>query len=222
MNRLSLALFVRRKCGISGSNNTTINAIGEWSDVVAAVDEAYENIQTSRPDWLFLRTAFSFVTVTQQGDYPYASAPLSLTDFASWIDDEFTIYKTAVTNEQHLSHWKDYEQFRRVWLFGSQRTQYSQPANIVISPTKSLTLGPAPEDASYTVQGFYQKIPDVMTADADIPIFPVRFHKIIAYEAIKLLGVGEVAAELIDSGEYKRNELQAALEADQLPPITFI
>lgn len=222
MNRLSLALFVRRKCGISGSNATTIGAIGEWSDVVAAVDEAYENVQTSRHDWLFLRTAFSFTTIAQQGEYAHASAPLSLTDFGSWIDDEFTIYKTAVTNEQRLSHWKDYDQFRNVWLFGSQRSQYSQPTCITISPTKSLILGPAPEDTSYTIQGFYQAVPDVMTADADIPILPVRFHKIIAYEAIKLLGVGEVAAELIDSGEYKRNELQAALEADQLPPITFI
>lgn len=222
MNRLSLATFVRSKCGISGSDTTTIGATGEWADVVSAVDEAYEDIQNSRHDWLFLRTEFSFVTIAQQGEYAYASAPLLLTNFGSWVDDQFTIYKTAITNEQRLCHWKNYDQFRNVYLFGSQRSQYSQPVNICVSPTKSLLLGPIPEDASYTIRGFYQKTPDVMTLDDSTPLLPVRFHKLIAYNAMQLLAVNESATELFDWGSMKGATLQAELEADQLPPIIIL
>ena len=222
MNRLSIAQFVRRKCGISGSETTTVGATGEWSDVVSAVDEAYEDIQNERPDWLFLRTAFSFVTVAEQAEYAYASAPLSLADFGRWVDDCFRIYKTSISNEQWLTQWRNYDAFRDTFLLGSQRTQYGQPANITISPSKSLILALAPDDTSYTISGYYYKTPDVMDADADIPIIPARFHKLIAYNAIQLLAVNESAAELFEWGKIRSERMNAMLESDQLPPMIFL
>ncbi len=222
MNRLSIAQFVRRKCGISGSETTTVNATGEWSDVVSAVDEAYEDIQNARPDWLFLRTAFSFVTVAQQAEYAYDAAPLSLTDFGRWVDDCFRVYKDSIDNEQWLTQWRNYDNFRDVFMLGTQRTQYGQPVNITISPSKSLILSLAPDDTSYTIGGYYYKTPDVMSVDADIPILPLRFHKLIAYKAIQLLAVNESAAELYEWGNLKSVEMTAMLESDQLPPMIFL
>ncbi len=221
MNRLSLAKFVRSKCGISGSETSTDNATGEWSDVVSAVDEAYEQVQLEREDWLFLRKPFSFIAVTGQGEYAPSSAPLSLADFSSFVPDEFRIYKDSINNETFLVHWKDYDAFRNAYLLGAMRTQYSSPTDIVISPSKSLILALAPNDATYTVSGFYWRTPAVMTTDTDEPIFPVRFHKIIAYKAIHMLGINEAAAELIDWGHERYAELLGQLERDQLPVMTF-
>lgn len=220
MDRLALAQFVRRRCGISGSETTTANASGEWATIVNAVDDAHEEVQLEREDWLFLRKSFSFVTVAQQGEYAPGSAPLSLSDFSSWVDDQFTIYKTSITNERRLEHWKNYDAFRNNFLIGSLRTQYNQPTTIVIAPNKSLVLGQAPEDNSYTVQGFYWRTPAVMASDTDEPIFPDRFHKIIAYKAIMIMAVTESASELFEYGQMKYQEILSQLERDQLPQIT--
>ena len=220
MNRLSLSQFVRRKCGISGTDATTVTASGEWANVVSAVDEAYEKIQTEREDWLFLRKSFSFVTVAEQGEYEYDAAPLSLTDFGSWVDDQFRIYKTSIANETWLLQYKDYDTFRNQFLIGSIRTQYSAPTCVVVSPSKSLILGLAPEDTSYTVSGYYWRSPHEMTLDADEPILPSKFHKIIAYKAIEMLGVNEVATELIDYYRSEYVDFMARMEREQLPTMT--
>lgn len=219
MNRLSLAQFVRSKCGISGSETTTVSASGEWSNIVSAVDEAYEMVQLEREDWLFLRKAFSFTVVAEQGEYAYASAPLSLTDFASWVPDEFRIYKTSIANETFLTHWKDYDAFRDAYLLGSMRTQYSAPTDIVISPSKSLILALAPADTNYVVSGYYWRTPAVMADDDDEPIIPARYQKIIAYKAIEMLGINESAVELVDYGRERYAELLGQLERDQLPTL---
>jgi hypothetical protein len=220
MNRLELAQQLRRDCGISGNETTTINASGEWGDVVNWVDRAWRDIQLRHPDWLWMRRSFSFATVAQQSEYAPGSAPLSLADFASWVPNSFRIYKDSIANETRLNHWFSYENFRNRYLIGSLRTSYSQPTEIVISPNRSLILALPPNDASYTVSGDYQKIPTVMTLDTDTPDMPERFHMAIIYRAMFFAGVKESAGELIEAGNLEYRRLLDRLELDQLPPIT--
>lgn len=220
MNRLELALKVRQKCGISGSQNTTINPTGEWKDVVDAVNEAYEYVQNEHTDWLFLRKLATFNTVAARAEYPVDDALLSLTDFGSWINDKFRVYNSATEAGRPLSFWTDYDHFIEVFPTTTQSVNLGAPTDITIAPDKSLILSATPIDASYIISGHYYSIPDVMTLDTDIPIFPARFHMMIAWRAIRMLAVGEAAVELIDIGREEYDSLLSKLETDQLPPIT--
>lgn len=221
MTRLELALQLRRDCGISGSETTTTADTGEWADVVGWIDRAWRDIQVAHTDWLWMRESSSFVTVAEQAEYPYDAAPLSLTNFAKWVPDTFRIYKDAIANEIWLNQYKDYDQFRDTYLRGSLRTSYAQPTSIVISPSKSLILALPPNDTSYTVTGDYQKGPQVLTADSDVPEMPTRFHDAIIFKAMVYAGVRESAAELIDLGREEFKALMIKLEIDQLPPLTI-
>ncbi len=220
MNRLQLAQQLRRDCGISGSETTTVDASGEWSDVVNWIDRAWEDIQLDRPNWLWMRTTASFSTVAEQAEYPYASAPLSLTDFARWVPRSFRIYKTSIGNEMILDEWESYERFRDTYLIGSQRTSYGYPSSIVVSPTKSLILALPPDDTSYTISGDYYKVPTMLSADTDEPDMPPRFHMLIVYRAMEFAGFKESANELITLAQKNIIRMTRLLEDDQLPTVT--
>lgn len=220
MNRLQLAQQLRRDCGISGSDTTTVNASGEWSDVVNWIDRAWQDIQMDRPNWLWMRQTVSFSTIAEQAEYQIDAAPLSLTNFASWVPKSFRIYKGTIANETRLSEWDSYEEFRDTYLIGTNRTSYGYPSSIVVSPTKSLILASPPNDDSYTVSGDYYKLPTVLAADADEPDMPARFHMLIVYRAMKFAGFKETADELIALAREEGSRLTRLLEMDQLPPIT--
>lgn len=220
MNRLQLAQQLRRDCGISGSETTTVDASGEWSDVVNWIDRAWEDIQLDRPNWLWMRTTASFSTVAEQAEYPYASAPLSLTDFARWVPRSFRIYKTSIGNEMILDEWESYERFRDTYIIGSQRTSYGYPSSIVVSPTKSLILALPPDDTSYTISGDYYKVPTVLSDDTDEPDMPSRFHMLIVYRAMEFAGFKESANELITLAQKNIVRMTRLLEDDQLPTVT--
>ena len=219
MTRLELAQQLRRDCGISGSETTTIGATGEWSDIVNWIDRAWKDIQNEHTDWLWMRTTASFTTVAEQAEYAYASAPLSLTNFASWVPDTFRIYKTSISNETPLTQW-EYRYFRDTYIIGTSRTTYGYPSAITVSPTKSLILALPPDDTSYTVSGDYQKTPTAMSLDADEPEMPSRFHMAIVYRAMIFTGNKESASELIELGTIEYKKLLESLQFDQLPNIT--
>lgn len=222
MNRLELAQQLRSDCGISGSDATTIGARGEWLDVVSWIDRALRDIELQHnSDWLWMRKSASFVTVAEQAEYPYDSAPLSLTNFGRWINDTFRIYKTSISNEIRLNQWKDYDQFRDAWLISTLRTSYAQPSEIVISPSKSLILALTPNDTSYTVTGDYQRKPQVLALDDDTPEMPERYHMAIVYRAMMFAAIKESAAELYDFGKEEYRRLQAQMEIDQLPRLVI-
>lgn len=221
MNRLELAQQLRRDSGISGEESTTIGATsGEWSDVVNWVDRAWRDIQNEHTNWQWMRATASFSTIAGQAEYPYASAPLSLSNFASWLPGTFRIYKNTIDNELILQQL-DYRHFRDIYILGTTRATYGYPSAITVSPTKSLILALPPEDTSYTVLGDYQKTPTAMSLDTDSPDMPERFHMAIVYRGMMFAGFKESASELIQLGVTEYKKLIESLEFDQLPNVTI-
>lgn len=219
MNLLQMATELREMCGISGSETTTVSATGEWLVLINAINRAWDAIQRSRPNWLWMRGTVSFSTVAQQGEYAYSAAPLSLTDFAQWDTNTFRIYDGSVSNEQWL-FYQEYRYFRDYWLFGATRTAYSKPTEFTVSPTKSLILGAAP-NAVYTVTGDYYKAPSSLSGDSGEPGMPSRFHRLIIYEAMKFAGRRESAIEIIEEARIESSRMMAELEIDQLPRLVI-
>jgi hypothetical protein len=157
-----------------------------------------------------MRKPFSVNTVADVQSYSATAA--SIPDFSKWKNDSFRVYRTAdgIANEQFLTHWKVYSEFRDHYLFNSLRTQRNQPTDIVIDPDDNLVLGFKP-DGVYTIVGEYYRSPQELTLATDVPIIPAEFHMIIVYETMISYGYFNVASEQLSRGREKLAKLKSRL-----------
>ena len=218
MNYLALCQRVRQEVGYSGSDSTVVAATGDWKRICDWTAQAWVEIQESQDAWEWMWVKKSFNTVTNQGEYPYASAPLSLTDFARWRDKSFRIYKSSIGDE-HLLDQRGYVDFRNTFLIGTSVSTYAYPHAITVSPSDSLILA-LPPDGVYTVTGEYYTTPSELSADADIPEMPSRYHMLIVYRAMQSCGLYESATELVQHAAARYVEMMANLMHDELEELS--
>lgn len=222
MNYLSLVNEARSECRITGNPLTSFTGISaEDSRFLSWINKAWMDIQERRSDWDFLRSTFSFATVSQQQAYTPAQA--GVIDLGNWKRDSLRIYQTNIgfNNEIYLPFSDFYGDFRDLYQFGAMRTVYQRPVVYSIDPAKNLLLGPAPNVTGYTVLGDYFKVASELSLVADIPSLPTQFHRAIVYRAMMFYGVSEAATEVYDEGKSEFKIMLANLEADQSPPADF-
>jgi len=219
MNLLQLAQRLRIEVGASGNDSTVVGATGEWQRLVTWCAQAWEDIQTAHTEWNWKRRSISFSTIASQGEYPYASAPLSITSFSNWNTTRFRVYKDVVTSENFMTYMP-YDTFIDAYRIGTTRSTEGYPNIITVSPTNSLILALIPPDTTYTISGTYYTGNSLLTLDADTPEMPDRFHIAIVYLAMQYYAEYESAPEVLQRGtrKYKKTFLQ--LEIDQLPAFT--
>lgn len=218
MNYLQLCQRLRQEVGASGSDATTVGATGEWLRLCTWIAQAWSEIQLVNPDWNWMRTEASFATIANQAEYPYASAPLSLTNFSRWIDNSFRIYKDS-QGDEHALIPMDYADFYDTYLISTYETTYSYPSVITVSPTDSLILALPPDDI-YTVSGEYIQDVSELSADTDTPGLPSRYHMLIVYRAMQDYGVYEAASEVLQRGAARYAEMYNRLEFDEMPDVS--
>lgn len=219
MTYIELVNRCKSECGIAGNPITLLTGnSNEITRLAGWVSSAWVDIQQERQDWRFMRKPFTVNTVANTQSYSASDA--SISDFSKWKDDSFRIYRTAdgEDNEQFLTHWKDYSEFRDFYLFSSLRSQRGQPNDIVIDPDDNLLLGYTPDDI-YTVIGEYYRSPQVLTLATDTPIIPSEFHMIIVYETMISYGYFNVASEQLSRGREKLAKLKSRLLQKYSPTI---
>lgn len=229
---LQLASALRRETTDSGSGPTTVTGqSGELARMVAWIADAYTELQIEREDYLWLRGAFTVNTVAGTDSYAYTdctdtTSGVAIARFARWYQGfdvngfpYFTSYLTSagVGGEFPLI-WTEWDAFRRLYKVGTQNN--GQPCRVSMSPDMKFVLGPKP-DAIYTVNGVYQKGPQILAADDDIPEMPTRFHNLIVYEAMSKYGGTRVAPEAMLRAASEGGRLRAMLEIDQLPKMGY-
>lgn len=219
MNRLELAQTLRSDAGISGSDDTTVDPVGEWADVIRWIDRAWKDIQLRNAGtWNWMRKSVQFNTIANQSTYAPADAPMSLTDFGKWVNYTFRVYQGGeVGNQLDLVHWQSYELFRNSYLIGSLVTEASRPNDVVIAPDKSIILYPVPSDATFTVTADYYSKPQVLVLDTDEPEMPEEFHELILYRALMFASQVEGAVDNYSIGEKEFKAMYNRLALDQLP-----
>ena len=219
MNFLALAKRLRQECGATGTDNTVVNATGEWSRLVNWIITAWEDIQNDQPNWLWMRKDFTFNTTPNKGEYSVVT-DLGITDFAEWRKGSFRLYLSdAGIGNELLIPYRNYEAFRDYYLLASRRLLSSRPTEITVSPTQSLILGLMPDNV-YVVSGQYQKNSVLLAADTDTPDLPSRFHMVIVYRAMMSYGGFDAANEVYARGEKEYKKMMNELELSQLPSIT--
>lgn len=216
---IQLAQALRQEAGISGEGPVTVvSQKGEMKRVCDWISRAWVDVQEDQPDWAWMRKTVSFNTTAAKGEYAPV-ADLSLSDFGSWRKGSFRLYLTSagVQNEFRLEQI-GYEAFRDYYLLGSRRVTNARPIHCAVSPDLKLLLGMAPDDV-YTVTGEYYKTPVVMTADADVPDMPTRFHMAIVYRAMMSYGAFEASPDVYTHGEKEYRKMLNRLRIDQAPMI---
>lgn len=220
MDYITLAQRLRTECGVSGTNNTVVGATGEWGRLCAWINQAWQDVQMENPDFDFMRGTATLNTTANIGEYS-PSTDFGLTDFAEWRDKSFRIYLTAAgIGSQWLLPYRDYASFRDYYLLSSRQTTYARPTEMTVAPNKNILLGLAPNDV-YTVTGEYFKTVTELTADADEPTMPARFHMAIVYRAMMSYGAFESAPEVYQRGEKDYNRMMNKLRISQLPDVTL-
>lgn len=213
---LELSQRLRQEAGISGTGPSSVTGqTGEMKRVVDWISAAYEDVQIKHPCWQFLRTEFSFSTIASTS--AYLPSAVSLTEHADWIEQNLTCYLTSVADEQPLDviPW---DEFKGAYQIGTIST--GRPSIAAIKPDKSLIFWPT-SDAAYTIRGEYYKRAQSMTANADEPLFPARFHLILVWRALMLYGAQESAPEVYAHGLNEYRRMMNALSRDQLPAKTL-
>jgi hypothetical protein len=227
MNRLQLANYVKREAGITGSVlTTTIGQAEEINRVLQWIDSAWLDLQTLHDQWEWMRHPFHFTTTAQQQSYAYTAitdddTTQAISNFANWKRDSFRKYLVSVgSSGEMILPFEDYNRFRDMYLFGTQRTNYASPAVFTVDPQKKILLGNSPNDAYY-INGEYWRGPTTLSADTDTPDMPSQFHMAIVWKALAHYGMYESAPEAVTRAQAEYPKWLMRLEADQLPKITF-
>jgi len=218
MTFLQLCQRLRQETGISGVGPSAVTGqVGELKKIVDWTLSAYEDIQNLHASWKFLQTSFTFPTIAATQNY--TPEAVSLSDLATWKTSEetdLTIY-SSTSDEQYLLYvpWNN---FKSVYMFGSNRIQTLRPTIATIKPDNSMSLWAIPNDV-YTVTGEYYKKAQTMTLTTDEPLIPSQYHLIIVWRALMYYGAFVAADEKYSHGQNEYMRILKRLEFSQLPRI---
>lgn len=221
MTFLELCQAVAIEAGISGSIVSTANQVGEAQRVVRWVARAYKYIQNLHEDWKFLRNDVSF-PVAAGGTGIYSATDAGVANFGRWCFlDRWRSYATAsgYADEQPIDY-VPYDEFRRVYGYGTARQQTGRPTIVTVRPDQSLQFWPIP-DNGYTIVGEQFRTPAVMAADSDTPIFEARFHDTITYRALFYYGEFEGDATVLGTSQTELARELEPMESYYLPKMTM-
>lgn len=202
--------------------STTSGVTGRSLRLTSWVADAYEEIQLTRTDWLFLEGGFSGSTVASTQNY--AASALGISErFERWItagsqgEATLSIYKTAdgQGTERYVDHisWSD---FRNRFMIGDYATKTGHPTFYAVNPSREIVFYPIP-DAVYTVRGRYYKSPQILSEDSHTPEMPESYHRAIQFRALILLGIFDEATVQLPSWDMHYRKLMSRLVADQTP-----
>ena len=244
MNLLQLVNRTLSEAGSSQPALTTAQnpAAGEVTRFVNWVIDAWNEIQTKQIEWNWIRPWIQFNTVYQQQQYSLAYLNANSTLQFAWntgasgatltsvnatikqqVRKSFRSWDALIglTNEQ-IVNFMDWDEFRNVYVYATQRTNYSRPVIGTIAPDKSIWFGPIPDlgtGSGYTISLEVWLNPQVLANDTDIPLMPIDYHMLIVWKALEYYSLFESAPEVLQRSERGWNALYGKLMQDQLPVI---
>jgi hypothetical protein len=209
---------------VSGNQPLTVTGqVGRLGRIVGWVQDAYTEIQNLHGAWLWMKAEFEEPLTIGQRSYEGSDFGLTRVDHFLLMEGGkrlISIYDSAigVSDEGFLSPM-DWPAFYSGFLVGGNRSQTGKPSHVAISPDGKLWLFPTP-DKAYELHGFYRKTPQELTADADVPEMPARFHDLIKWQALIYLGEYDESATQLPLWMNNRMRVLSQLERNQLPEVT--
>ncbi len=175
---IELARGVRSKVGMQGTGPASVSVSGAEADIVSAVKDAWVDIQNTRPDWRWMRSRVSFSTTADTSTYTLADIFTGSYRHKLWRKD--TAYATVDGKKRRL-RFIEYDTF--VYRHNNDTTT-SHISEYTIRPEDDALILNTP-DATYPVIIDYQKSPQILSLDVDIPELPSYYHLLIEYAAVE-------------------------------------
>jgi len=216
MNFLDLCKALAREAGISGSIPSVTDQAGEALRVVNWIIEGYREVLNAHSDWTFLRADVAFLA--NVGSRSYTAAAAGVADFGEWrFNGTWSCFDAAVgaRDEQPL-RYMEYDRFRRACLFGAQGELTGRPLAIAEGPGQTLLLWPLP-DKPYTIHGEQLSQPADLATNTDVPVFAMRWHRIVVHRALMLYAAFEGDAGLFASAQTNYARMLEQMENVYLP-----
>lgn len=215
---LQLCADMVRESGAIGAAPASVGGqTGRQEKAVDWVRDAWTQIQAEQPDYNFLRASFS--QALSIGVTSYTPAALGITSFARWVVDTpeyqpVTIYESGNQAQEVELRFIPYANWRISYDRGTHDA--NKPICWSIAPDRSLVVGPKP-DKAYILRGDYQRGPQVLAADGDIPIMPDQYHQVIVWRAIMSLCGHDEAGAAYQFAKARHDPIIKNMERDLLP-----
>jgi hypothetical protein len=236
LNFLQLVQRLHNESGHQGTAPATVtDQTGMAGRFVNWINDAYEDIFGKHETWRFRIETFSFDTIS--GAYAYSPASANINDLAAWhfnpdhnclsgIRCHTTVAPGGlgqITDEADLIY-VPWQEFHSIYRFGSHRYQTAKPTVFSVDPDNALAVWATPDHSitgQLTINGQYVASLTPLAENADIPVIPEPFHKIIMWRALMFYGGFEGSVDDFDRGQQEYRRMLAQLEFNQLPQITF-
>lgn len=201
--------------------------------VVTWINSAWNDIQTMRDDWDWMRSSAllgagcNFTPVAGQKSFPLGTT--GTTDcgvapavFGKWAEHTFRSYTTTVgTNSETRLDRVDFDVWRETYMYGANQGVKTKPVAIAFGPDKSICLGPT-SNGTYNVYGDYFVAPTLMVNDTDVPFgLPPQYHILIVWKALFDYGGYEAAPEVIAKADMHWTKGSRELMRTNSPRMTF-
>lgn len=227
MTLLELVNLARSEAGVANSDLATVQSglAQDSQRFVNWVKREWLRLQAEQEQWQFLRVTGDFLTTAAQAVYTPTQAEATSDGtntgtpiLADWIRDSFRISSQGSYNDEQVLVYIPWRQYRDLYLYGSTRTQQSKPVSFSQDPSKNVYLGNVP-DAIYRVNYEFYRTPQALSADADEPLMPARFHDLLVYRVVRASGIFFSAPEVIGRADSVIGPMSTALANDQLPDL---
>lgn len=225
MNFLQLAQAAKRESGLSGGAPASFDtATGDNARFFHWVNWAWRDIALMHESWFF-RRGEALGETSAMVMSPTASAPgFALTDWATWKPhaDDYRPSAWRVADGQtteHELHYLPYDTFRRRFIVGAHTPGSVQVWSV--DPSGNLLLAPTPDSAHQVRASYIRDVVD-MSADADEPAMPARFHMLIVWRALREYGGYDAASEVFQRADQNYSTGMSALTQSQLPAPGFV
>lgn len=215
---LQLCQDMARESGAVGSApSSVLNQTGRQAKCVDWVRDAWTQIQNDQPDYSFLFATFSQALTI--GSASYAPTSLGIESFQRFLMDRqgykpVTIYESGAQDQECTLTYVPYQS----WRVSYDRGVHDPAKPIVwsVAPDRSLVVGPKP-DKAYVLRGEYQRGPQVLAADNDVPIMPDQYHQIIVWRACMSLALYDEAQSAFAGAKSQHDPILLDMQRDLLP-----
>lgn len=196
--------------GSQGVFTSVVTTNGFQQGIVKYVQKAWNNIQVTRKDWKFLRRTVAFSTVLNQESY-------SLEDIfgvgvanpvGEWVVDRFI--KDDFTTLEYIPY--------ETWIL-QDHSRARDPRKFTINSNAETTafLVMDKPDGVYNYTLHYNRKPQLLEENTDVPICPTEFHDLIIYQALADLSANLGNSDIYSTSAITANQLYNTLLRSQCP-----
>lgn len=194
--------LIRAGNNTPGSQPTTVvgNTDPLLLDIIYFVAEAYNQIQSDHPSWIWMVNSATLVLPINASTGFNQTLPIAtiVAAYPTWrnfmpkMSAQYRyalIFDSGVTNPPthqpiYFMPWMEFDGF-----FNRLPRSPGQPIRMTEDPQRNIIFDPPPLNApsavtnAYNVLCNYRTVNQVLAADADVPLMPADFHDLIVYWA---------------------------------------